>query len=194
MALKKKVIIDRIELETIIPSMFMEILRDYIAGYARSNNFRSYKVNLGYIEKTRMVEIVESVPLLPRNALMTREATIIEANLFKHYKIDDCVYAKVQTREILNYRYKIQYFMAYYSGMSFKNIGAVTGGKDHSTITHIIGETNRKIKKNPEFNKEMFMLDMNIFYNLGMTESKVFDFSGNIKRKMFKKKLHQVVI
>jgi chromosomal replication initiation ATPase DnaA len=176
-------IIERKEpLKKIIPPMILEIIEEQVQKYAKENNISKYTINLGDMQQTITIRVDENTSELSgRDELMTSQAKIIEAYLFDYYKVNKNVYLKTRGRDLLKYRQKIQFFMAFYADMTLANVGFITGHKDHATVMHSKKKILLRLDKSKvsNFKKEMFLVDRAIANILGV-ESKIFNIYGEL--------------
>lgn len=166
----------RIQLHTILPSMIFEIVQDYVDNYIKENNISEFNVEFGYIEEVTKISVQGNIiELKDRAYIMTYSAKLIEIAIFNHYKISTNIYEKDRNREILRYRQVIQFFMCYYSDMTLKEIGFVTGKKDHATVMHSRCIILKRAKNNPAFKKEIFLIDKILMRRIGIEHSLIFN-------------------
>lgn len=65
----------------------------------------------------------------------------------------DVVYNPIRNREIVQARQLIHSFIKKNFRMSLKNIGKITGGKDHATVLHSVKTVNNLVDTDKTFRK-----------------------------------------
>jgi hypothetical protein len=187
MSQKIKVVTKSIPLDNIIPSMFLDILNDYIKEYINKFKITNYQIKLGCIEQRMEIKIADqNLKHYRSNQLNSLQGVMIEEFLLSHFKINKYIYEKNRNADVMKLRQKIQFFMAVYAEMSFSTIGKTTGGVDHATITHSARKILNRLDKSPELKKEIFMLDLQIYHLIGLSRSKLFNNKLEIILKDFK--------
>jgi hypothetical protein len=173
-------VIRKVPIETIIPAILLDILRDTLNTYAKEKKYFKPKIVFGYIEDSAMIAIeVKQADIDKFASIMTHQGHITEAFLIDYYKISrEDVYNPTRKRELILIRQTIQFFLSYYASMTLANVGMVTGKKDHATILSTRKKIFKKMDENDDFKKEMILLDLSIANNLAM-QSSIFDSSGN---------------
>ena len=152
----------------------MEIIHDYTMNYIKENKIEKPKVFYGFVEEAVFVEVKKPSVDLPRQVAMGLRAEIIEDFIFKKCNVNKDIYLGTQKARIVKYRQMMQFFFAYYSDMTMELIGQVTGGKSHSLISNTVCNFTRKINKSPSLRKEIFLLDSQLYRNLGYQDSLIF--------------------
>jgi len=80
--------------------------------------------------------------------------TILEA-VAKYYKVTtDQILGKSRRQELVRARFMASYFLRELTTLSLKSVGAIMGGRDHTTILHAIEQISSLMDVYPEVVQE----------------------------------------